>query len=55
MALTGFFSKDIITTASSDNIFVIKSGNRVKGLPISRHELGKMTKNLIVSNDGKMG
>ena len=32
----------IIATASSDNIFVKKSGGGVKGLPISRHKWGKM-------------
>ena len=35
-----FLSVYIIATASSDNIFVKKSGGGVKGLPISRRKWG---------------
>ena len=33
--LESFLLEDIVATASSDNIFIKKSGGRVKGLPMS--------------------
>ena len=36
-----FFSVYIIATATSDNIFVNRSGGGVKGLPISRRKWSK--------------
>ena len=34
-SLESFLSVDIVATASSDNIFIKKSGGGVKGLPMS--------------------
>ena len=49
----------IIAIAFSDNIFIDKSGGGIKGLPISRREWGKMTKNRIfrqmTGDGGTMG
>ena len=47
IARSSSFSVDIIATAPSDNIFVNKSGDGVKGLPLCRHKWGKMEKNSI--------
>ena len=37
---------DIIATATSDNIFVNKSGGGIERSPMSRHKQGKMAKNV---------
>ena len=37
---------DIIATATSDNIFVKKSGGGIERSPMSRHKQGKMAKNV---------
>ena len=53
------FSPYIIAKASSNNIFVDKSGGGVKGSPISRHKWGLMAKNGIfrqmAGDGGTMG
>ena len=51
-AWNSFLTVYIIATASSDNIFVNKSGGRVKGLPISRRKWGKNGQKLNFQADG---
>ena len=48
MALKGFVSIDIIASELSDDIFASDNRGGVKGLPMSRHKLSKMTKNRIL-------
>ena len=45
-AWNSFLSIYIIATASSDNIFVNKSGGGIERSPMSRHKQGKMAKNV---------
>ena len=46
-SLESFLSVDIVATASSDNIFIKKSGGGVKGLPMSMHKCGKSGQKVI--------
>ena len=49
-----FFSVYIIATATSDNIFVNRSGGRVKGLPINRCKWPKIFRQM-AGDGGTMG
>ena len=55
-AWISFLSVYIIAIASSNRIFVNKSGGGVKGLCTSKRKLGKMAKNLVFWQiGGKLG